>query len=249
MDLVAQTTSSQILTVLVLIGAFTGCTRSIDILPAVIPDTETAAASIASTERVPLILNTVKITHNGSPQNPSTELDRRLLGSLQTLNLFSRLSLAETAPLVADEKAIVAHLTVDDAVDSHPGEAAWKGVVIGASMFLLSPVMELHYDYGTHLTLELERWDGTVKTYRAESSGTARYNLFSASPSMITELKGHVMETGITELMNQLVKDTAFYNASSAPVTERTIHTVSVKSKRQTSAAIPVSTIPPSDAR
>jgi len=242
MDIVAQTTSSHILTVLVLIGAVSsGCNRSIDILPAVPSGTETAAATIASTERVPLILDQAKISQNGAPQNPSTELDRRLLGSLQSLNLFSHLSLAETAPPVADEKAIVAHLTIDDAVDSHPGEAAWKGVVIGTSMFLLAPVMELHYDYGTHLTLELERWDGTVKTYHAESSGTARYNLFSASPSMIAELKGHVMEAGITDLMHQLVKDATFYNASSAPVTERTIHSVSVKAKRRGPAALSVS--------
>lgn len=242
MDIVAQTTSSHILTVLVLIGAVSsGCNRSIDILPAVPSGTETAAATIASTERVPLILDPAKISQNGAPQNPSTELDRRVLGSLQSLNLFSHLSLAETAPPVADEKAIVAHLTIDDAVDSHPGEAAWKGVVIGTSMFLLAPVMELHYDYGTHLTLELERWDGTVKTYHAESSGTARYNLFSASPSMIAELKGHVMEAGITDLMHQLVKDATFYNASSAPVTERTIHSVSVKAKRRGPAALSVS--------
>ena len=88
----------------------------------------------------------------------------------------------------------MANLTIDDAIDSHPGEAAWKGFAIGGSMFLLAPVIDFHYDYGTHLTLELERWDGTVKTYHAESSGTARYNLFSASPSMIAELKGHVVE-------------------------------------------------------
>jgi hypothetical protein len=249
MDIMAQTTSSYIMTVLVLTGAVTGgCNRSIDILPAVPAGAETAA-TIAGTERVPLILDQVKISQNGAPQNPSVELDRRLLGSLQSLNLFSHLSLAETAPPVADEKAIVAHLTIDDAVDSHPGEAAWKGVVIGTSMFLLAPVMELHYDYGTHLTLELERWDGTVKTYRAESSGTARYNLFSASPSMITELKGRVMEAGITDLMNQLVKDTAFYNASSAPVGERTIYSVSVKSKRRTPPAVSVSTSAPVQSR
>lgn len=250
MDLVAQTTSSQIMTVLVLIGAVAGgCTRSIEVLPSADSGAEPATTTIATTERVPLILDQVKVSQNGAPQNPSTELDRRLLGSLQSLNLFSRLSLAETSPLVTDEKAIVAQLTIDDAVDSHPGEAAWKGVVIGTSMFLLAPVMELHYDYGTHLTLELERWDGTVKTYHAESSGIASYNLFSASPSMITELKGHVLEAGITDLMNQLVKDTAFYNASSAPMTERTIHTVSVKAKRRTPPAVSVSTSAPVTSR
>lgn len=240
------TTSSRIIAMLLLSGALAGgCTRSIDIQPSAGLSADTAPASIASTERVPLILDQVKVSQNGAPQNPSAELDRRLLGSLQSLKLFSRLSLAEQGTQADHEKAITAHLTIDDAVDSHPGEAAWKGMLIGTSMFLLAPVMDLHYDYGTRLTLELERWDGTVKTYQAESSGTASYNLFSASPSMIAELKGHVMEAGINDLLHQVVKDATFYNASSAPVTERTIHTVSVKSKRRGTAAVSVSTSAP----
>lgn len=248
MGTVAHVTSSHIMVVLVLVGAASaGCTRSIDVLPSTASHTEAATASIETTERVPLVLDTVQISQNGAPQNPSTELDRRVLGSLQSLNLFSRLSLAEQATVATDEKAIIAHLAVDDAIDSHPGEAAWKGFAIGASMFLLAPVMDLHYDYGTRLTLELERWDGTVKTYHAESSGTARYNLFSASPSMVTELKGHVMEAGITDLLGQLVKDTTFYNASSAPVIERTIHSVSVKPRRPAPAAISVSVSAPAE--
>ncbi|MEQ1792827.1 MAG: hypothetical protein ABL970_01445 [Nitrospira sp.] len=246
----AQTTSVHIMAGLILLSAISGgCTRSIEIVPSTAGSVETATTSIASTERVPLVLDQVKISHNGAPQNPSTDLDRRVLSSLHSLNLFSHLSLAETAPPAPGEKAVVAHLAIDDAIDSHPGEAAWKGFIIGTSMFLLAPVMDLHYDYGTHLTLELERWDGTVKTYHASSSGTAQYNLFSASPSMITELKGHVMEAGITDLMNQLVKDTVFYNASSAPMEERTIYSVGVKSKRRAPAAVSVSTSAPSAAR
>ena len=244
----AHTSFARIATLALLTGSIaSGCSRSIDMLPSAESRTPVITGSIADTERVPLILNQVKVSQNGAPQNPSTELDRRLLGSLQGLNLFSHLSLAETGPLVADEKAVVAHLIIDDAIDSHPGEAAWKGLLIGTSMFLLAPVVDLHYDYGTRLTLELERWDGTTKTYRAESSGTARYNLFGANPSLITELKGHVMEAGITDLMKQLINDTAFYQASSAPITERTIHTVSIQSKRPASAAMPVSTTTPSN--
>ena len=66
---------------------------------------------------------------------------------------------------------------------------------------------------------------------------------------MIAELKGHVMEAGITDLMHQLVKDAIFYNASSAPVTERIIHSVSVKTKRRGSAALSVSTSAPVTSR
>jgi len=238
-----QATSSRIIAMLMLSSALSaGCTRSIEIAPSAATKTDPASTVIATAERVPLILNQVQVSQNGAPQNPSADLDRRLLGSLQNLALFSHLSLAEQESRTDNEKAIIAHVTIDDAVDSHPGEAAWKGFVIGTSMFLLAPVMDFHYDYGTHLTLEIERWDGTVKTYQAESSGTAKYNLFSASPSMIAELKGHVLETGITDLMHQLVKDATFYNASSAPVAERTIHSVSVKSKRRTAPAVSVST-------
>ncbi len=241
-----QRTAPRILAALLAASALaSGCTRWIEVLPSTASRADGATASIASIERVPLILDQVTIRHNGAPQNPSTEFERRLLGSLQGLNLFSQLSLAEQETSAAGDKTVVARMTIDDAVDSHPGEAAWKGIIIGTSMFLLAPVMELHYDYGTSLTLDLERWDGTVKTYHAESSGTARYNLFSASPSMITELKGHVMEAGIEELLNQVVQDTAFYNASSAPVTERTIHSVSIRSRRPASAAITISTTAP----
>lgn len=244
------TTPSRIVAVLILSSALsTGCTRSIEVMPSAAMSPDSAPASIASIERVPLILDQVKVSQNGAPQNPSTELDRRLLGSLQSLKLFSQLSLAEQGAPADNEKALTAHVTIDDAIDSHPGEAAWKGFAIGTSMFLLAPVMDFHYDYGTRLTLEIERWDGTVKTYQAKSSGTARYNLFSASPSMIAELKGHVLEAGITDLMNQLVKDTTFYNASSAPMTERTIHSVSVKAKRRGTAAVSVSTSTPDNAR
>lgn len=243
-----HTSSSRLLGLLLLAGvATTGCSRWIDIMPSEEVNPTPTALSIASNERVPLILDAVKISHNGSPQNPSTDLERRFLSALQDLSLFSQLSQFDTAPAI--DKTIVARLSVSDTIDSHPGEAAWKGVVIGTSMFLLAPVMELHYDYGTQLTLELERWDGTVKTYTASSSGTARYNLFAASPSMITELKGHVLETGITGIMEQLVKDTAFYNASSAPVSERSIYAVSVKSKRRTPAAISISTTGTIDTR
>lgn len=250
MGIVAHTTSSCSLTILLLASVLSGaCTRSIEVRPSANADAQPATTTIANAERVPLVLDPAKLTQNGAPQNPSVELDRRLLGSLQSLNLFSHLALAEQTPFIADEKTVVARLSIDDTIDSHPGEAAWKGFAIGTSMFLLSPVMDFHYDYGTHLTLELERWDGTVKTYHAESSGTARYNLFSTSPSMIAELKGHVVEAGLTDLLHQLVKDTTFYNASSAPLEERTVHSVSVKPKRRPQPAVSVSTSAPGPLR
>ena len=93
-------------------------------------------------------------------------------------------------------------------------------MVIGASMFLLSPFIELKYDYAARASLELERWDGAVKRYEARSAGTARYHLFGASPLMIDELKGHVTEACFMDLMEQVVRDTNFYVAGSSALSD-----------------------------
>ncbi|HEU5201654.1 MAG TPA: hypothetical protein VFT92_02580, partial [Nitrospira sp.] len=132
----------------------------------------------------------------------------------------------------------------DEAIESHPGHAAWKGIVIGASMFILTPFIPLEYDYAAHVTVELERWDGQTKRYESQSAGTARYQLFGASPLMIDELKGHVIETCLTTLARQLVLDTTFYAASSAPIAEPGIRSVSVKSRAPEKFAQPLAVIP-----
>jgi hypothetical protein len=104
----------------------------------------------------------------------------------------------------------------------------------------------LEYDYAAHLSLELERWDGQVKRYESQSAGTARYHLFGATPIMVDELKGHVTESCLTELARQIVNDMAFFSASSAPLSESGIRSVSVKPRStrlpaSASAAIPTS--------
>src|SRR5574337_155439 len=145
MGIVAPLSSSRLLGLLLLIGiAATGCSRWIEVMPSPDASPVSTSLSIASEERVPLILDAVKISHNGSPQNPSSDLERRFLSSLQDLSLFSQLSLFDAAPSPENNKAVIARLSVDDSIDSHPGEAAWKGAVIGASMFLLAPVLDLN---------------------------------------------------------------------------------------------------------
>ena len=147
------------------------------------------------------------------------------------------------------DKVVTARITFDETIDTHSGAAAWKGFLIGASMFLLSPVIELNYDYAAQASLELERWDGQVKRYEARAAGTAHYNLFGATPIMIDELKGQVAEACLTELMDQLVRDTTFYMASSSPLPDSPILTVNVKSRKplrssSSRSAVPVSTTP-----
>jgi hypothetical protein len=230
--------------------AISGCSRWIEMIgPS--PETDDRPAHlIAQNEQVPFILDGIRTTRNGSPQNPSADTEQRILNSLSDIGLFSKLTSANGAVPISGEKTVRARLLFDEAIDPHAGSAAWKGIVIGASMYILTPFLPLEYDYAAHMSLELERWDGQIKRYESQSAGTARYHLFGATPIMVDELKGHVTESCLTELARQLVNDTAFFSASSAPLSESGIRSVSVKPRSNrpsasASAAIPVSAPPP----
>jgi hypothetical protein len=221
-----------------------GCSRWIEVVGGPESSGDGMAQMIAKDEQVPLVIEQVLVTKNGSPQNPIPETEQRLLGTMRSLGLFSRLESSQSNDLPDGGKAIRARVLFDEAIDPHAGAAAWKGIVIGASMFLLAPVISLEYDYATHMTLELERWDGQWKRYESQSAGTAHYHLFGATPLMLDELRGHVTESCLTALMEQLVKDTAFYQASSAPLEDRPIRSVAVKSKRRSLPAVPIANAP-----
>ena len=226
-----------------------GCSRWIDVMPSSTLQQEAMTRSIPNDERIPLVMDGFRMMQNGAPQNPSTEIERRILNTVQETRLFSTLVPLGGNVASLGDKVVIARITFDETIDPHSGAAAWKGFVIGASMFLLSPAIELSYDYAAHVSLELERWDGQVKRYEARSAGTAHYHVFGASPMMISELKGQVAEACLTELMDQLVRDTPFYMASSSPLPDSPILTVTVKGRtpRRSPAAlsvVPVSTTP-----
>ena len=229
-----------------IVAAALGCAHTIDVTPSSIANQGTFSLSITDNERVPFVIDTFRLSQNGSPQNPSLELERRILNSVRETSLFSTLIPFGGSHDGLGGKMVAARLAVDETIDSHPGETALKGIVIGASMFLLSPFIDLDYDYAAQATLELERWDGRVTRYDARSSGTAHYNLFGANPTIIAQLKGQVTEACLHELMTQLVRDTDLYLASHTPLPPSTIRAVTVNAQRSGTAqgappAVPVS--------
>jgi hypothetical protein len=225
-----------------------GCTRWIDVIPSSTLQQESITRVISNDERVPLVMDGFRMMQNGAAQNPSTEIERRILNTVQETRLFSTLVPLGGNISSLGDKVVAARITFDETIDPHSGAAAWKGFVIGASMFLLSPVIELDYDYAAQASLELERWDGQVKRYEARSAGTAHYHLFGATPIMIGELKGQVTEACLTELMDQLVRDTSFYMASSAPLPDSPILAVTVKARNPLRSAASLSVVPISTA-
>ncbi len=166
------------------------------------------------------------------------------MNSVQETSLFSTLIPVGGTSDSLGEKIVSARITVDETIDPHSSLSALKGILIGGSMFLLSPFFDLEYDYAVKVGLELERWDGQLKRYEARSSGTVYYKLFGATPVMIDELKGHVTDTCLTNLTAQLVRDTHLYMASSASLPTPGIRTVTVKARRPSTVSPTRSMVP-----
>lgn len=200
--------------------------------------------TISSDLRVPLLLETIHTTQNGAALATPIAFERQILGAFEATKLFSQHFQSGYGQPATDQPHVTIRLSMNNSVEPHAGDAAWSGFVIGASMFLLAPIVMLDYEYGTQMALEVERWDGQTKQYQASSSGTAHYHLFAASPHLIDELKGRVTETCLTQLLDQVIRDTPFYVAGELVPSDTTIRTVSVGTKPSHTPVHPVSANP-----
>lgn len=222
------------------LGLGTGCSHWIEM--AVSTDTAPPTSATVDTDaRVPLLLETIRVTHNGSSIAPPVILERQVLGAIEVTRLFSQHYQSGYTQPASNQPHVTVRLSIDNLVEPHAGQAAWRGFLVSASMFTLSPFISLDYDFGAQMSLDMERWDGQIKHYTASSKGAAHYNLFAANPEIIEQLKGQVTEACLSSLLNQVIQDSAFYLANSKHPLDNTIRTVSVGIRRSLPRAISVS--------
>ena len=224
----------------------TGCAHQIE-LASPANTAPTASVVVPSDARMPVLLETIRVTHNGSSIAPPVILERQVLGAIEATRLFSQHYQSGYTQPPDNQTRITMRLSIDNLIEPHAGQAAWNGFLIGASMFTLAPFLSLNYDYGTHMSLEIERWDGQTRQYTATSNGSAHYKLFGANPEVIEQLKGQVTEAGLSSLLNQVIQDSTFYLASHEQSPGNSIRTVSVGIRHSSPRAIPIAQ-PTSDA-
>jgi hypothetical protein len=222
------------------LGLGTGCSHWIELAPPV-DIAPPANATVASDARVPLLLETIRVTHNGSSIAPPSVLERQVLSAIEATRLFSQHYQSGHAQPAASQARVTVRLSIDNLVEPHAGQAAWRSLLVSASMFTLAPFIPLNYDYGAQMSLEMERWDGQTKHYSATSNGSAHYYLFGANPEVIEQLKGQVTEACLSSLLDQVIHDSTFFLAGTIQPQDRPIRTVSVTVRRPSSRAVPVS--------
>src|SRR5437867_4634472 len=143
------------------LGLGTGCSHWIE-LAASTDAAPPANATVATDARVPLLLETIRVTQNGSPIAPPASLERQVLGAIEVTRLFSQHYQSGYTQPATDQARVTVRLSIDNLVEPHAGQAAWRGFVVGASMFALALFISFNYDYGTEMSLEMERWDGQI---------------------------------------------------------------------------------------
>ena len=196
------------------LGLGTGCSHWIE-LTAPTDTAPPANATVATDARVPLLLETIRVTHNGSSIAPPALLERQVLGAIEATRLFSQHYQSGYTQPAKDQARVTVRLAIDNLVEPHAGQAAWQGFLVGASMFTLAPFISLDYDYGSEMSLEMERWDGHIKHYTATSNGSAQLQPIRRKPGShrAVERAGHGSLPVI--LLNQVIQDSTFYLASS----------------------------------
>lgn len=163
--------------------------------------------------QVQAVLTAISVSQNGAVIAPAGDLERRVLDALAETQLFSKLTYPNYREAAPSDEHIRAKLAVALFPDPHAGTAALKGIAIGASMFLLTPVLPLEYEYAARMTLELEREDGTTHRYNVGAEGSAHYYLFGATHLAADELKAKIVDACLTQLQRELVRDRQFVEA------------------------------------
>jgi hypothetical protein len=222
------------------LGLGTGCSHWIE-LAAPTDIASPANATVASDARAPLLLTTIRVTHNRSSVAPPAILERQVLGAIESTRLFSQHYQSGHTQPATNQAHVTVRLSIDNLVEPHAGQAAGRGILIGASMFTLAPFIPLNYDYGTQMSLEMERWDGQIKECTATSNGSAYYHLFGANPEVIEQLNGRGTEACLSSLLNHVILDSPFYVTSSKQPKDNPVQTVSVGIRHSSPRAIPIS--------
>jgi len=153
----------------------------------------------------------VKTWSNRVETSPSTDFVRRFARDLEATNAFASVA-AEKPPGVGDGH-VAFSLMVHEEVQPHTGEAVLKGVFIGLSLFLLTPVLPLRSDFESQMELSAMRPDGQARRYETVCKGTAYFHLFGDAYAAGLQLVAEVTNCNVNSLMNQIVSDCEFYGA------------------------------------
>lgn len=197
--------------VLLLLFALTGCTShwaNVEITPEGADFAPSSHISPKESKCV-AVMNDLRVKSNGFDVNASADFQRRFISNVKDTRVFS--NVVSEMPATKPERYVDLALAVSEKQDSKQGANMAKGFLIGLSIYTLTPVIPLSYDFESEMLLQATRWDGKTRQYTAKGKGTEAYHLFANAHAAGNELRAQVTNNNINALMSQLVSDADFF--------------------------------------
>jgi len=195
------------ITTLILAVGLSGCTAhwtNIDVKP----DNQVSVSRYSHSSDCVAIMDDLHVTSNGQAVDANEAFQKRFMTNLKDTHMFSKVA-AET-PDAQHDKLVNFALSVAENQNTNQGANAAKGFFIGASLYLLTPVLPLSYDFSQDVMLNVTRSDGRSKRYTANGKGEARYHLFGNAAMAGSEVRGQIINNNLTSLINQIKQDADF---------------------------------------
>lgn len=159
-------------------------------------------------ERCSAVFADLRVKQNGLDVNASTDFQKRFATALKDTKLFESVLVEPTTSMPS--RHVTFSLKVNENQDTNQGANVTKGFIIGLSLYVLTPIIPLSYDFESEMILQAARWDGKTKDYTAKGKGSAGYHLFANAPVAGNELRAVITNNNVNALMNQLVNDLEF---------------------------------------
>lgn len=154
------------------------------------------------------IMNDLRVKSDGQEVNASSNFEKRFMAHLKDTNIFN--AVVSDMPAAKPEKYVKFALSVSENQNPHQGTNFVKGMLIGLTLYALTPVLPLSYDFESEMVLNATRWDGKTKQYVAKGNGSVSYHLFANKVMAGQEVQAKVTNSNVNALMNQLVRDADF---------------------------------------
>ena len=145
---------------------------------------------------------TAMLDDKPAPINPA--FNGRFLQALYHSNAFDGVFGEDQA--IPERRKLKLSLTIADRMRYNNVLGAIKGFIIGASFFILSPVIPIYADYTSELRLKVEKPDGSSKHYSGYATGESEHYFFSHS-EYYGDLTLQVSEAALRDLTAKLAND------------------------------------------
>lgn len=150
-------------------------------------------------------------TSSGNTVALDQEFLNTLIKDMDRMRTFS--TILQGQPDTDSKNFVTLTIRASEAEDWHHGANAFKGILIGLTMFVLTPVLRMDYDFEQEISIQAHRWDGQVKNYTAKGSGSNSFTSDGTQGALL--LRNQIVEANRNSLINQLVQDAAFFEVKS----------------------------------